>query len=965
MCQFLLNGQSPIESIVRSCDSFTPGRREGFSRSSHFTGYDGLTVGKTLVIVESPAKAQTISRFLGSSYQVEASFGHVRDLPNNADEIPEDIRGKSWARLGVDVENSYQPVYVVPPDKKRHVTNLRKALKNADHLLLATDEDREGESIVWHLLEVLRPKIPVQRIVFHEVTPEAIKEALANPRDVDERLVRAQESRRVLDRLYGYTLSPLLWKKVQGGLSAGRVQSVAVRLCVMREQERAAFHSSSYWDIEATLNAQEGTFQATLTRLNDKRMPAGKDFDPSTGQLKAEGVHILDRAAAEKLCSNLKNAAPWTVTKLQETPATSRPAPPFITSTLQQEANRKLGFTARRTMSAAQELYEGISLRGGERVGLITYMRTDSVTLAERAIEEARQLIAKRYGADYIPAQPRRYKTKSKNAQEAHEAIRPTELHRDPQSVRASLTPDQYKLYELIWKRTLACQMADAQLQRTTLDVSVKSDGDTAVFTARGKKILFPGYLRAYVEGSDDPMAEIGDQESIIPHIDEGHEVSADKLDAKGHETQPPARYTEASLIRKLEEEGIGRPSTYASIITTIQLRGYVFKLGNALVPTFTAYAVTHLLEKHFGDLVDLQFTARMEDALDDISNGRLDWLAHIDDFYRGGTQNPGLEQRVEKEVDLIQYPAIPVRGDGDTETASEPPIVVRIGRFGPYLQQGENNGDAHRASIPQDFPPADLDYDKARELLNAKKEGPRVVGHDPETGQEISVRTGRFGPYIQLGHDRGDADPKDYKPKRASLEHGMSEEQVTLEEALRLLSLPRFLGKHPDSGIDIFADRGRYGPYVRMEKEYRSLEATDDVYTVELDRALELLAQPKGRRKAAVKTVLKELGNAPDSDTAIKVMDGRYGPYVTDGEVNATLPRGKKPDEVTLDEGLQLLAEKRAKGPGRRKQAATTKKTATKKKTTAKKKTTTKKKSTAKKTTSKRKTAAKKKSAS
>ncbi len=923
-------------------------------------------MSNTLVIVESPAKARTISRFLGRDYQVEACFGHVRDLPTNADEIPEGIRKQPWARLGVNVEEDFQPVYVVPSEKKRHVTKLKTALRKADHLLLATDEDREGESIVWHLLEVLKPKIPVQRIVFHEVTPEAIEEALANPREVDSRLVRAQESRRVLDRLYGYTLSPVLWKKVQGGLSAGRVQSVAVRLCVGRERERAAFHSSRYWDIEAKLEAEQGSFRAVLSRLGDGRMPTGKDFDPSTGRLKTKGVRLLGSEETKKLHAELKTAKPWTVGKLEETPITSRPAPPFMTSTLQQEANRKLGFTARHTMRIAQQLYEGIGLGGGERTGLITYMRTDSLDLAERALGEARQLIQSRYGKEYVPPKTRRYTTKSRNAQEAHEAIRPTELHRDPQSIKAYLDRDQLRLYELIWRRTLACQMADAKLQRTTLEVAVEAAGEIATFTARGKRIVFPGFLRAYVEGSDDPEADLGDRESILPHVQVGDEVKPAKLDAKAHETKPPARYTEASLIRKLEEEGVGRPSTYASIIGTILERNYVFKQGNALVPTFTAYAVTNLLERHFGDLVDLRFTARMEDVLDDISNGRLDWLEHIRTFYRGSDDQPGLEQRIELEEPTIEFPAIPVhRAPKPVESGTEvpledesEPIIVRVGRFGPYLQKGEN-GDGGRASIPSDIPPAELTYEKAEEMLAAKKEGPRVLGTDPETGLQVSLHTGRFGPYVQLGEIPDDSKKKKKaeKPKRASLEAGTTEDELTLQGALRLLSLPRLLGTHPETGVEILANRGRFGPYVQMEKEYRSLAPEDDVFTVELPRALELLAQPKGRRKAAAKKVLKELGKDPGSDREVNVLDGRYGPYVTDGETNATLPRDRAPEALELAEALELLEAKRKKGPAKRKRATTKKKTTTKKKSTAKKKTTTK-----KKTTAKKKTATKKK---
>ena len=881
----------------------------------------------SLVIVESPAKARTIERFLGKGYRVEASFGHVRDLPAARKELPERYRSEPWADLAVNVHKDFEPVYVVSAAKKKHIDTLKKALKGADELLLATDEDREGESISWHLLEVLRPKVPVKRIVFHEITREAIKEALANAREVDEHLVHAQEGRRVLDRLFGYRLSPVLWRKVQPGLSAGRVQSVAVRLIVEREEERRRFRSGEFWDMEALIGPEAGSaFKATLVSAGGKRLATGKDFDPATGKLTSDKVLLLTEETADRMLPRLEEALPWEVRRVEEKPASQRPAPPFITSTLQQEAWRKLRLPARRSMQIAQKLYEGVDLGGGERVGLITYMRTDSVTLSKKALGDAQDVIRETYGADYAGG-PRQYRTKQRSAQEAHEAIRPTEIHRKPAQLRNYLAKDELALYELIWKRTVASQMPDAKLRRTSVEIIARSgEGKEAIFTAAGKRILFPGFLRAYVEGSDDPASELGDQETVLPDLREGQKIYApggspdkeamrlEKLEPKKHETQPPARYTEASLVKKLEEESIGRPSTYASIIGTIQDRGYVsVNKSGQLVPTFTAMVVTNLLREHFGEYVDIKFTARMEEELDQIAEGKRSWVEHLRSFYFGESGRPGLDALVEQKKDRIDFPRVPLGEDPESGEL----ITVRVGKFGPYLVKGDNGSMG--ADVPADVAPADLDMEQVRRLFAQKEEGPRVLGEDPETGETVYALTGRFGDYVQLGEKP--KDKKAPKPKRASLEKGMNVETVTLEEALRLLSLPRELGPHPDTGEPVRAAKGRYGPFVAHGKELRSLKDEDDVYTITLQRALELLAEPKqtrGRQQAA-KTVLKELGKDKE-DRTVQVLDGRYGPYVSDGKTNATLPRGTDPQAVTREEADELLEAKRKAGPSKRK---------------------------------------------
>ena len=889
-------------------------------------------MAKTLVIVESPAKARTLSRFLGNQYQVEASYGHVRDLPDSADEVPEEIRKMKWGRLGVDTDGDFKPYYVVPADKRKHVQALKAAMKGATEVVLATDPDREGESISWHLLEVLKPKVPVRRIHFHEITETAIRAALETVDSVDENRVRAQETRRILDRLYGYTLSPLLWKKVQTGLSAGRVQSVAVRLIVEREEQRRAFRAGTYWDLEARVARGGQEFTATLVRIGTARLALGKDFDPATGQLVAEaGVRLLREEDGQRLVDALTTHLPWTVTSVEEKPYTQRPAPPFTTSTLQQEANRKLGFSADRTMQIAQRLFQGVELSDGRMEGLISYHRTDSTTLSEKALEEAGAAINQMFGAEFYRG-PRQYQTKVRNAQEAHEAIRPTEFVLAPEQVRGQLDADELRLYDLIWKRTIASQMAEARLLRTTVEITATGvSGEPCMFTASGKAIEFAGFLRAYVEGSDDPSSELGDQESILPQCSVGDRVDVPgkpgaalsmlRLDPKKHETAPPARYTEASLVKRLEEDSIGRPSTYAPTIATIQKRGYVFRQGKALVPSFTAFAVTGLLRKHFGDYVDVGFTAKLEEDLDEISNGRRDWLDFLRAFYRDGDgERRGLEGAVTAEQDQIAYPLIEVGADPDTGQ----PIHVRVGRYGPFLQLGDG-GPGNTASLPPTLPPADLTVEKAVVVLRAKAEGPRTLGVDPVTQQNVYVINGRFGTYLQLGETpekpagkakKGTPPPE--KPKRSSLTGTMTESTVTLEDALKLLSLPRPLGAHAESGDVIVAGLGRFGPYVRHGDDYRSLEAEDDLFTIDLARALALFAAPKkaGRRQGAAKRVIRQI-EATDGLPALQVLEGRYGPYVTDGTTNASIPKGSDPATLTLVDARALL-EARAGAPPR-----------------------------------------------
>jgi DNA topoisomerase-1 len=867
---------------------------------------------KTLVIVESPAKARTIERILKSGYEVLASYGHVRDLPESASEIPDEIRKQKWGRLGVDTENDFKPYYVIPTDKRKHVQALKAALKGATQVYLATDPDREGESISWHLKEILKPRVPVKRIVFHEITEEAIKEAVKEAHDLNENLVRAQESRRILDRLYGYTLSPVLWKKVQTGLSAGRVQSVAVRLIVDREEERLAFRAASYWDLEAQLSGEGRPFTATLARIGADRLATGKDFDAS-GALTNKSARVLHEDDSRALVTALTSHLPWQVTAVDEKPGVERPAPPFTTSTLTQEASRKLGFSTERTMQAAQRLFQE---------GHISYHRTDSTTLSEKALAEAAGQIREMFGGEFYGS-ARRYATKVKNAQEAHEAIRPSNFAATPASLEGRLDRDDLRLYELIWKRTMASQMVDARVLRTSVEISGEgTGGEKAVFTAAGKVIEFAGFRRAYVEGSDDPSAELGEQESPLPKLRIGQQVHREppasggdalqllELSPKSHETTPPARYTEASLIKELEGRGIGRPSTYAATIGTIERRGYIFRAGKALVPSFTAFAVTRLLREHFGDLIDVEFTAEMEEDLDQISRGEREWLDFIREFYRGDKHHRGLEDAVRQAEERADYPLI----DVGTDPASGQPIRVRVGRYGPFLQLGEG-GPGNTASLPPALPPADLSVDKAMTILRAKAEGPRVVGVDPQSGQNVYVIHGRFGAYVQLGENPEKGSKE--KPKRASLLSTMTSSSVTLDEALKLLALPRELGTHPESGQPIVAGLGRFGPYVKHGDEYRSLEADDDLFTVGLERALALFAAPKrsGRRQSAPKRVIAKI-ELPDGGAPLQVLEGRYGPYVTDGTTNASVPKGMDPASLSLDDARGLIEARKGAPP-------------------------------------------------
>jgi DNA topoisomerase-1 len=852
-------------------------------------------VSKILVIVESPTKARTIERYLPKDYRVEASMGHVRDLPASASEIPAKQKGEEWSRLGVNVAEDFAPLYVIPKDKKKVVKELTAALKEADELILATDEDREGESIAWHLIEVLKPKVPVKRMVFHEITPEAIREAADNCRAVDDRLVEAQETRRILDRLVGYTVSPLLWKKIAPGLSAGRVQSAAVRLLVIREQERRNFKSGAYWDLKATLEAHGQRFIAQLVTLGGVRLATGKDFDESTGRIpEGKDILLLNEEQARALVKRLK-AGDWRVKDVNEREQMRSPAPPFTTSTLQQEANRKLGFSARQTMQVAQRLYEQ---------GLITYMRTDSVHLSNQALNTIRQRVRALYGAKYLSKAPRQYQTQSKGAQEAHEAIRPAGQQM-PTADELGLSGHEYALYDLIWKRTMATQMADARLLLTTVLIEVED----AEFRASGKQVLFPGFFRAYVEGEDDPGAALDDQETILPPLQVGESVGCRKLEPIKHETKPPARYTDATLVRALESEGIGRPSTYATIISTIQDRGYVVKAGKQLVPTFTAFAVNCLMEKHFPDLVDTKFTAHMEQVLDDIAGGETAGIPYLKAFYLGDQGLEGQVKQKEEEIDPRNIHAL---------VMDDLRARVRVGRYGAYLEQ-DNNGEPVRVSLPDNYPPGDLVEAEVLRLLQEKTQGPTPLGHHPKTGEPIFVLIGPYGPYVQLGENGESGNGgKAHKPHRVSLPKGTKPEDVTLAQALGLLQLPRVLGQHPDTGQDIEAGIGRFGPYVRHDGDYRSLGKQDDVLTISLGRALELLAKEKGeRRKAAV---VREIGPHPDDGEPVAIYEGRYGPYVKHGQLNASLPKGAAVDSLTMEEALALLAQKKASKAAKRK---------------------------------------------
>ena len=865
----------------------------------------------TLVIVESPTKARTIKSFLPKGFQVIASMGHVRDLPKGASEIPASKKKEKWSRIGVNTSADFEPLYVVPKDKKKVVRELKSALKDAKELLLATDEDREGESISWHLLELLQPKIPTKRMVFHEITKQAITKALEKPRDLDMELVHAQETRRILDRLVGYTLSPLLWKKVAWGLSAGRVQSVSVRLLVKRERERRAFKRASYWDLKTILEKGNSPIEARLISFKDKKIANGSDFDEKTGELKKTSkANLLKEIEAKELAKEVAKDK-WTVKSVDKKPTLRKPVPPFTTSTLQQEANRKLRLSARETMRCAQGLYER---------GFITYMRTDSVSLSQQAISAARKCVENRYGKEYLSESPRQFRSSTRNAQEAHEAIRPAgETFKAPKDT--TLNGRDLALYELIWKRTVASQMAEARLTMLSVEIKVSN----AIFRATGKNIDFPGFFRAYVEGSDDPEAALEGQEILLPNVSVGDELFAKTVDAIAHETKPPARYSEASLVKTLEKEGIGRPSTYASIIGTIVDRGYASLNANSLAPTFTAFAVTSLLEEHFPDLVDTTFTARMESSLDEISSGSVEWLPYLEAFYKG---SKGLAAQVDKregDIDGKSYRKVDLEGI---------PCTVRIGSNGPWLEGKRINEDGEevdaKGNLPMDITPGDLDSEKVKQILD----GPSDLGLHPETGEKVYLRFGPWGPFVQLG----EAIDKDQKPRRASIPKDIKTEEVSLTDAVKLLSLPRLLGSHPDGG-KVEARTGQFGPYVVWDKEdgekpdNRSLKKEDDVYQIDLKRALELLAIPKLGRGGRM--ALRDLGRPKDEEENIHVYNGPYGLYVKQGKINASLPKGMEADDVTIEEAVKLLEEKKSskKAPRARKKKS---KGASSKKTTA-----------------------------
>lgn len=883
-----------------------------------------------LVIVESPAKAKTIERFLGRDYRVHASYGHIRDLPRSARELPRSVRDKKWGRMAVNVEDGFEPVYVVPEESRKHVRELKRLLHGADEVLLATDEDREGESISWHLVEVLRPSVPVRRIAFHEITRPAIEAALANPRPVNRRLVRAQEARRILDRLYGYSLSPVLWKKVRTKLSAGRVQSVALRLIVDREEERRRFATSEYWRARAVLYRDGREFSALLTGIGDKRVATGKDFDPSTGELSSSrSVVALDREAAESIVSDAPGALPWEITRVERKSTRQRPSPPFTTSTLQQAAASRLRMSPRNTMRVAQRLYEGIDLGGGDREGLITYMRTDSVTLADKALSDAGRYIRGAFGAEYYRG-PRRYRTKSKIAQEAHEGIRPTEVGRTPEKLQRFLGPDELALYRLIWSRTVASQMADAEVERTSVEFVARIDEIDHTFRAVGSVLRFAGHLRVYGDKRKDQLLPaMSEGERVLQETGAHAEAPAKATDGPDapvvlrsvvpdrRETRPPPRYTEASLVRKLEEEGIGRPSTYTPTISTIQDRDYVRKRRGALVPTYVGMAVIQLLRDHFGKYIDLGFTARMEDSLDNIAAGEVGSRGFLEAFYNGEGDRPGLAREIDDALPRIDFPRVPVGVDPDTGEA----IRVGIGKNSVFAVRGQGD-DATRATIPAELLIDELTAGKAAELLATGSGGGELLGTDPESKSPVFLRVGPYGPYVQLGRaTRGGA-----KPRLVGVPKEMDASAVTLEAALRLLSLPRVLGTDPDSGEEVRAGLGRYGPYVARGREFRSLETADQLFSVTLDEALARLAVKKTARRGS--RVLKALGVHPDTGAEVQLLKGRYGPYVSDGTVNAGIPRDREAGATTLDEAVELLAEaaaRRKNRPPRRRRTART----------------------------------------
>lgn len=855
-----------------------------------------------LVIVESPTKARTIKRFLPKNYIVEASIGHVRDLPQSASDIPKDLKKTSWARLGIDVENGFKPLYIVPRGKGKIIRELKKKLKGVDQLLLATDEDREGESISWHLVQVLEPKIPVKRMVFHEITKTAIQNALENERDIDVNLVNAQETRRILDRLYGYTLSPLIWKKIAYGLSAGRVQSPGLRLIVERERERIRFHKAVYWDLKAELKKQptagaatagntnpedsdQASFEAVLESVDGKRVAGGKDFDAESGQLLPnKDVVVLNEQEAVELKAEVEQSD-WKVESLTEKRSKSRPAPPFITSTLQQEGNRKLRLSARETMRTAQRLYEQ---------GFITYMRTDSPALSKEGLNGAMQAVRQLYGEDYLAEQPRQYATKSKSAQEAHEAIRPAgEVFKHPDET--GLSGREKSLYALIWKRTLASQMAEAR----KVSITVKIRSGRAVCSATGTRIEFPGFIRVYVEGKDDPEAALDDKETFLPPLKEGEQLDVVEVQQLYHETKPPARYTEATLVRTLENMTIGRPSTYASIINTLFEREYVRKQGNAMVPTFTGFAVIQLLENHFHYLIEYDFTSDMEAALDDIAVGKIDRIEYLESFYSG---KDGLERKVEKREKEIS--------PEETRTIKLPHINVvdgiKVGKYGPYIvYKDAENGPIH-ASIPEDIAPADLTEEDVKEIIDIQKNGPEPLGFHPETGEAIYCLTGRYGPYYQLG-EVGDDNPK---PKRAALAKGLKPSEANLEDALKQLSLPRVLGTHPETGKEVAANRGRFGPFIVHDGDFRSIKSEEELFSISLEEALEILAKPKKGKGNS--RVMKDFGKDEVLGKKLAIYNGKYGPYIKAGTKNVSLPDEKRDQEVidklTVEEVREIV---------------------------------------------------------
>lgn len=851
---------------------------------------------KHLVIVESPTKAKTIRKFLGSDFIVTASMGHVRDLPSSSKDVPEELKKTSKGQLGVDVDHEFEPLYLIPKDKQKTIAELKKYLKEADVLYLATDEDREGESISWHLMEILKPKIPVHRMVFHEITKSAINEALAHPREIDEHLVRAQETRRILDRLVGYTISPVLWKKIAFGLSAGRVQSVALKAIVDRERGRMAFIRAGYWDVSATLADAQTSFEATLVATQGKRIATGKDFDEDTGTLRqgTSDTIVLTEEQAKRIAEEVQNST-LKIIDVTSKPVTRKPAPPFITSTLQQEGSRKLGLSTKETMRTAQSLYEK---------GFITYMRTDSTNLSEEALKTVRGFVAQRFGNEYIPNTPRRYATTAKGAQEAHEAIRPSLSFTAPDET--GLHDIERDLYELIWMRTLASQMTDSQQLQTSVTAQVSGHE----FRATGLRILAPGFLRAYAEGSDDAETALSDKERLLPEMRVGDTVSCDQTRPEGHETKPPARFTEAGLIQFMEKEGIGRPSTYSSVISTLIERGYVHKNGNTLIPSFVAIAVTQLMERHFGDLVDTRFTSRMEESLDRIAEGKESWLPYLQAFY---TNPGGLRARIATEVTHIN-------GEEARRIAlpTLPTVNIYVGKFGAYFEgKHPRNQLTVKASIPEGVAPADFDEAMVDDILSKTQQGPTTLGTFPQTGEPMLLKTGSYGPYLQLGEESID---KKQKPKRVSIPSDIPLDTLDTTKAIALLSMPRSLGTHPETGKEIRVGLGRFGPYIVHDGDFRSLKPKegDSIFTVTLTRALELLSQPKSGRGTA--KALKAIGNHPSDNKPIQLFNGKFGPYIKYKTTSVTLPKHLTPDTITLEQAIELIDERRANKKGTKK---------------------------------------------